>query len=200
MEQIARKQISKPSNFQHLYQTASRLAAKHCNGSYQQARRQRSRMLAILYANQQVSRSALLHLVQVCACSRKTAVSYGFQQGIRSAAYANQGITISHFDAFLPALCSRQKGSEDAEYWNQRGHILSLENNMKKSLSPTLQNVLSAYLEAEDDLLTAESHCGYMAGWQAGSLTAMARNPLSPISSTSHNLFLSRYFMDLSTT
>ena len=198
MEQTARKQFIENSNFHHLYKTASRLAAQCCNNSYQRACRQRSRMLAILYGHSdEFAISVLLHLVQVCYCSRKNAVTYGFQQGIHSAAYADLGLPISYLDAFLPALSNRHYCSEIPEYWNQRNHILALEKRLSKSLSPELQQIVSAYLEAEDDLLTAESHCAYFAGWQAGKLSALSRNPFSPITSSSHSLFLARYYLQV---
>lgn len=198
MEQTACKQFVENNNFHHLYKTASRLAAQYCNNSYQRAFHQRSRMLAILYGHSnEFAISILLHLVQICYCSRKNAVTYGFQQGIRSATYADLGLPISYLDAFLPALSNTQYRSEIPEYWNQRNHILSLEKRLSKNLSLELQQIVSVYLEAEDDLLTIESHCAYFSGWQAGKISALSRNPFSPITSSSHNLFLARYYLQV---
>lgn len=196
MEQIARKQIGTSYlNLSHLNKTTSRLAAQHCNGSYQTAQLQRSRMLAILYSKYcNTPPSGLLHLIQVCACSRKTAVSYGFSQGLHSASLADKGKEIDPSVIFLPALSNRHLNWQAPEYWNQRNHILALEQYLSQSLPEDIQAILSAYLEAEDDLLCAESHCAYFAGWQAGYMSALFRNANSLVTQSSHSLVLSRYY------
>ncbi len=196
MEQTARNHSKNRQNqFQKLGETAAQIAVRCCDGSYQAAQRQRSRMLGLLFASvQPFSRSALLHLIQVCACSRQTAMQHGFRKGIASAALADKGLAVPADRVTLPALNSRQHGWEEAEYWNQRNHILWLEQRLNRSLSNEMQQVLSAYLEAEDDLCCMESRCAYYSGWQAGCLTALARNPSSAACHSSHSLFLSRYY------
>ena len=196
MEQIARKQIDTCyHNLCHLHKTASRLAAQHCNGSYQKAQKQRSRMLALLYSKCcNAPPSGLLHLIQVCSCSRKTAVSHGFSQGLHSASLADKGKEIDPLSMFLPALSNRHLNWQAPDYWNQRSHIFALEQYLCQSLPEDIQKVLSTYLEAEDDLMCAESHCAYFAGWQAGCMTALFRNPNSLVKKSNHSSDLSFYY------
>lgn len=196
MEQTARNHSKNRQNqFEKLGETAARIAVRTCNGSYQAAKRKRSRMLGLLFSSAQpFPRSALLHLIQVCTCSRQTAMQHGFRKGIASAALADQGMPVPAENVLLPALNNRQHGWKEAEYWNQRNHILWLEQRLYQSLTKDMQQVLSAYLEAEDDLCCMESKCAYFCGWQAGCITALARNPRSAAGSSSHSLFLARYY------